>query len=361
MADEQYEWLSPEAVERLLCGEALGNVDDHARAQAERLARTLSALTPADLGAGGELPGEEAALAAFREARQAPVARGAAIAHGAAASTVHHGHGSTTTLLAPREVLNGRRGGGAGAVRIGRPMRWGMAAAVAACMIGGVAVAGSAGVLPSPFKDPRPSPASTVSPEPDQEVPLSSEFPAVPDSEESESGSSPTPEDTPRRNTGNEPESGDAEARGGKTPVPSRPVPERDRPGHPDSGAKEWWQRAVQACRAYEAGTLDAEKQQALEEAAKGAGRLKRYCEKVLDAEEGHGGSQDGHDGDWPRPGGGRPDQGSGHDDDSGQGPVPDPSKASTLPAPLPPTTLPAGDTTSSAPETSGSPLSLAG
>ncbi|MET8508875.1 extensin, partial [Streptomyces sp. NPDC004787] len=71
MADE-YQWLDQEAAERLLRGEPVDPVGTPARAQAELLARALdSARTPAAgplAGPDGELPGEAAALAAFRKA-----------------------------------------------------------------------------------------------------------------------------------------------------------------------------------------------------------------------------------------------------------------------------------------------------
>ncbi|MGW4274048.1 extensin, partial [Streptomyces seoulensis] len=72
MADEQYRWLDRDTAERLLRGEPLDTVDPAVRDQAERLARALNALAAdpyADAPqAAAELPGEAAALAAFRKA-----------------------------------------------------------------------------------------------------------------------------------------------------------------------------------------------------------------------------------------------------------------------------------------------------
>ncbi|OPG03327.1 hypothetical protein B1R27_28980 [Streptomyces sp. GKU 895] len=69
MADEQYEWLNQELAERLLRGESLDNaVEPTARDEAERLAKTLGALSVDPPPSTTELPGEEAALAAFRKA-----------------------------------------------------------------------------------------------------------------------------------------------------------------------------------------------------------------------------------------------------------------------------------------------------
>ncbi|MFD5540839.1 extensin, partial [Streptomyces sp. NPDC127079] len=70
MADEQYTWLNGETAERLLRGESLEAVDESARDQAERLAARLGALSARATAADTELPGEEAAVAAFRKARE---------------------------------------------------------------------------------------------------------------------------------------------------------------------------------------------------------------------------------------------------------------------------------------------------
>ncbi|MYR62806.1 extensin, partial [Streptomyces sp. SID625] len=71
MADEQYRWLDSDSAERLLRGEPLDTVDVTVRDQAERLARALDALAAESVvhpaQAPAELPGEAAALAAFRK------------------------------------------------------------------------------------------------------------------------------------------------------------------------------------------------------------------------------------------------------------------------------------------------------
>ncbi|MCZ4607276.1 hypothetical protein O3S80_26640, partial [Streptomyces sp. Lzd4kr] len=70
MADEQYRWLDRETAERLLRGESLEAVDAADRDHAERLAKTLEALTAEPPLTRAELRGEAAALAAFRAARE---------------------------------------------------------------------------------------------------------------------------------------------------------------------------------------------------------------------------------------------------------------------------------------------------
>ncbi|MCZ9348214.1 hypothetical protein NGM36_00020, partial [Streptomyces mutabilis] len=69
MADEQDRWLDRETAEILLRGESLEAVDPAARERAERLVEALGALASPPVPTSGELPGEAAALAAFRKVR----------------------------------------------------------------------------------------------------------------------------------------------------------------------------------------------------------------------------------------------------------------------------------------------------
>lgn len=155
--DHRYDWLDDDAVERVLRGESVvagcvadtdtdtstdDGPDKAARLAAERLDAALRSLT-APLP-DGPLPGEEAALAAFREARAAGAAPAAAppAAHRARPSGV------------VRSFL--RR----------RPLNAALALALAGCAVGGVAVAAGTGVLPVPFgrgaKEPAPATSVTV-------------------------------------------------------------------------------------------------------------------------------------------------------------------------------------------------------
>ncbi|MFC5658870.1 hypothetical protein ACFP3J_25770, partial [Streptomyces nogalater] len=81
MADEHDKWLDRGTAERLLRGESLEAVDPAVRDQAERLSRALGALSAEAAPATGEPDGEQAALAAFREAREDATAERAATAH----------------------------------------------------------------------------------------------------------------------------------------------------------------------------------------------------------------------------------------------------------------------------------------
>lgn len=146
MADERYEWLDKNTAERLLRGEPVGPVGDQARAQADRLSAALDGIARAGGPEAGELPGEAAALAAFRKARAASPEALPGIRIGSSAASVRPG----------------RRGGAP--VRWGRPVRIGLAGALAGVALGGVAVAAGTGVLPSPFgRSSDPTPASSVS------------------------------------------------------------------------------------------------------------------------------------------------------------------------------------------------------
>lgn len=155
MADEQDKWLDRETAEFLLRGEPLEGADPAVRDRAERLLAALGALAP-PVPAGEELPGEAAALAAFRKVR-------AEQADASAGVSAAVGHGAADRLSGAGPVRVGSRGEGARRPRRGRPLRLGLAAALTVGMIGGVAAAAGTGVLPTPFDRTEPEPAATVS------------------------------------------------------------------------------------------------------------------------------------------------------------------------------------------------------
>ncbi|MFK4067319.1 hypothetical protein [Streptomyces sp. NPDC029674] len=371
MADEQHQWLDRDAAERLLRGEPVEGLDPHTRAEADRLAQALAALAAQDRageagpvaeagsgsgsGAGvgivgsdlqgevsGQLPGEAAALAAFRAAHAAR----AATAQGGGSRTAPYAT-AAHEAAAGESVRLGRAGNRPGPSRWGRPVRFGIAAALAACMAGGVAVAAGTGVLPSPFgthSDPGPavsaSPAATpeepsAAPSDDAGEP-SEDDDMVPDESEA-------PDDGP---TSREPVSSsppEAEAGGAHTGTPQQPSgdgPDRTPRGDGDE-AKKWYRTVVTACRAYRSGELQGEKRRRLEAAAKGPARVEAFCGRVL------GGSGGGHQGDGDggagggQGGGGQGggengdgENGSGGDEDGGSG-------GDTGPAPVPPISTP--------------------
>ncbi|MFD6436954.1 hypothetical protein [Streptomyces venezuelae] len=382
MADEHHKWLDRDAAERLLRGEPLEGIDSSARAdahtdahgqaptdaqaQAERLARALSALdrageqgtvspssaaaagTASDSGADGELPGEAAALAAFRAARaeraDAPAAvRGGSSRTAPYATPAHEAAAGETVRL-------GRTGNRPRPSRWGRPVRLGVAAALAGCMLGGVAVAAGTGVLPSPFgKHSSPGPAASASTEatPEESLPSPSGGTREP-SEDLSPDETTAPDDTPT--SSREPVSSpppEAEADDEHTGVPQQPSGDRTPPPRRDE-ARKWYRKVVVACRAYRSGELQGKKRRRLEEAAKGPERVEEFCGRVLGGGgagggrpgNGHGGGQGGGDGghdgeDGDGESGGEEDGGSGGD--TGGAPVP-PVTSPSAPHPGPAT-----------------------
>ncbi|MEI5102021.1 hypothetical protein RB200_30260 [Streptomyces sp. PmtG] len=357
MADEQDKWLDRAAAERLLRGERLDGVAHHDREQAERLAETLAALSapkPAKTGADGELPGESGALAAFRAARggdtwaseAAPVTpdtgvtAGATGASGAVSAGVGTGAGARDVPGVPEvrgAVGAPAAGGGDEPVRIGaaaaRPVRWGrpvrlgIAAALAACMAGGVAVAAGAGVIPSPFQRAERAPATSASPLERPERPLRSPSTdkAVPPDEVPDDESSAPEEDPsddpersvpPKESETSEGTGGDERPEATENPGPGAESGERGR-----KNGRKWYRHVVSACRDYRSGALGGDKRRSLEEAARGADRVREFCDRLLDGKGGKGGKDDEDEdgqqgGEHGRPGGGDDDD----DDDSGHG-----------------------------------------
>ncbi|WP_327353889.1 hypothetical protein [Streptomyces sp. NBC_01304] len=325
MADEHFKWLSEDAAERLLRGEPLDAVDGHERKQAERLAELLDSVRtvrrpaaphhphhhpqhsqhsrhsqdeqhPVPAGArhdaapahdtghpsgdlsAGELPGEAAALAAFRVANAVRAADAARAESAAETGAVRIGR---APAAAPR-------------TRWGRPMRFGLAAVVAACTLGGVAVAAGAGVIPTPFGGREaPQPGATVSAE------------ATPSAQES-----PRPDISKPGLAGEASESPDgkasSQAPGGQATPGGAPSSEAGRQptgdGKDEGDKGKWAERAIAACRAYRNGTLDPESKKRLERAAGGAERVRRFCDRVLDAADDKPDKGKGDDGDGTDP-----------------------------------------------------------
>ncbi|MEU1894815.1 hypothetical protein [Streptomyces pristinaespiralis] len=301
MADERYEWLGRDAAERLLRGEPVEVADERARTEAARLAAALdsAARNPGHGYDDGELPGEAAAMAAFRKARAESAAAG--------------------TSLGSVRVGRSRPSRGMG---FARPVRFGIAAAFAGCAIGGVAVAAGSGVLPT-FGDERPAPASSVSAAATP-GPLTS-----PSSSGGDAGSSARPPGTtgtppglppaPDSTTPSAP--GDA---GGSTPG----LPAGDgaaTPGGEDpSKNTDVYRKSVEACRDYRSGRIDPDRKRRLEAAAKGAERVERFCDELLGDGSGDAGTPGGENGgegdgreDGDGIGGGKNSGGSGGDRDS--------------------------------------------
>ncbi|MFE9724719.1 hypothetical protein ACFYQ5_14300 [Streptomyces sp. NPDC005794] len=323
MADEQQEWLDADAAEKLLRGESVEPVDDHARTEARQLEAAVLALrTPGP--ADGELPGEAAVLAAFREASLAGKRAGAVRPAGLAGQqdalrTVRMGKAPKATLRRPRWT---------------RPVRYGLAVSLAGCALGGVAVAGGTGMLPAPFGGQgSPVPATSVSAaaSPEElgvEVPDGSEPsplpPAVPgepsppaaadepdagtagsDGRTGQDGGATEREDeAPDSVTGGTDATGDAENGSDGREVPGRPP-------------AEVYKKSVKACRDYRADALSRPDERRLLELADGEANLDRFCDQLLGTDDRDGGgAEDGKSGDSDKDTGGSGGAESGADND---------------------------------------------
>ncbi|MFE4644683.1 hypothetical protein [Streptomyces sp. NPDC056730] len=300
MADERDPWLDRDAAERMLRGEPVEAGDEHVRARSEQLSQVLRDMravtyaneTYANETCEEELPGEAAALAAFRKAvaesggaREAVRGR-EAVGAGAGAGNLL---GTVRIALAPGAVR---------APRFARPMRRGLAAAVAGCALGGIVVAAGVGVLPPIFgdgHDPVPvnsvstvtSPGPLVSGSPD-----GSRDPATPSGTPSGTVTErPSPPlSSPSRASGGGgalkgehrgETDGDADGDGGENGTGTDPWPGRIS----DTASEEWSKKTVKVCRAYHDGVLDPQRKKALESAAKGPEGAARFCARLLDGD----------------------------------------------------------------------------
>lgn len=266
MADERYQWLDQEAAERLLRGEPVVPADDASRAQAELLARVLGAArTPAAvIGPDGELPGEAAALAAFRKASAERAAEAAAPGYAAP------GH-------AAPELGTVRIASAPAGHRWGRSLRYGLAAAIAAVTVGGVAVAAGTGMLPITGE---PGPARSVT---------AAETPGTPDSTVSGSptaGTGTTDPAVPKDRNGGTPSPGSTDGsattgagpggHGGVTPSPGQSTSGNG------GGTEVDRQTALQACQDFQQGKLAESGRQQLQRALRNGETVKHYCARVL-------------------------------------------------------------------------------
>ncbi|MFD7323803.1 hypothetical protein ACFV9D_22325 [Streptomyces sp. NPDC059875] len=304
MADERYQWLDQEAAERLLRGEPVDAVDDHTREQAERLARVLASARPLPLAGPTQavFPGEEAALAAFRKA------------------AAERGTAASPAVFAPTAAeLDGVRLGPVPAARQwGRSLRYGLAAAVAAVAVGGVAVASGTGMLP--FDSDRPTPAGSVSAVeiPDPVVSGSADdgfgtrTPSVPPAGEGRTpGASPSLT-TPPATAG----SGGTDGTGGghdATPEAGKATDPADRTGA-DLSAK-----TVKLCQDFRAGRLDDTTRRRLTESVRTGETVQRFCDRVLTGGT-TGGTTSGATREPSSDSSGGKDDGKGDDGSSGEG-----------------------------------------
>ncbi|MGA5184580.1 hypothetical protein ACPCBF_33200 [Streptomyces pseudogriseolus] len=256
MADERYRWLDAEAAERLLSGEPPQAAGPPAGDQAERLADVLRALSAPPPTDEGELPGEAAALAAFRKSRDERT--------GQADSAPHTGDGTgpggaDVGLIRLGARPPGRTGTHGGARRP-RPARMALAAALVVGMAGGAAVLAGTGLLPTPFDDSRSGPAGAATATHPQRPLISPPARSV----------------SPDGPEGGTADGGRDGAQGGEEPgrTPTGSPPGDGRTAH---GVR--WKLIVSACRSWHQGRpVDGEHRRALHEAAGGASHVAAYC-----------------------------------------------------------------------------------
>ncbi|MER8044995.1 hypothetical protein [Streptomyces sp. NPDC094032] len=288
MADERYQWLDQEAAERLLRGEPVepardpADLDDTARAQAELLARTLGAArTPvAVLGPDGELPGEAAALAAFREASAERAAEAAATRYAVPGAAPELG--TVQIARAPSGP------------RWGRSLRYGLAAALAAVTVGGVAVAAGTGVLPL-TGEPKPARSVSAVEPPEGSATTGSAVPGSPTG-----GTGPAVPSVPLDDehsatpgaTGSPATATAGSGHGSATPSPSRTTAGKG--GDEDAERS----KTLKACREFQEGRLADSGRQRLQSALRNGETVKRYCTRVLSGTPATGDTSGGSDGD---------------------------------------------------------------
>ncbi|NMO32401.1 extensin [Streptomyces sp. GMY01] len=316
MADEQDRWLDPETAERLLRGESLDTVDATARDRAERLARALDALAAepyADTSSAAELPGEAAALAAFRKAAaeraDARAAAGSAPAHGGDAGLVRIGAWSR-----PRGRTRPQpRPGAPRRTRRWRPVRLVLSAALAAGAVGGVAAAATTGVLPTPFGGDDPAPAASVStgPTPGR--------PAATLSADSTPDGGPDAPATGPATAGSSGADHDDTARDGAATPGHDAAPGAT--GGPGDGSRARRDPLALACRDLRDGkSLNTARKRALDGAAGGSSRVYTYCDGILKALQDRASGRGGALGRGTDEDGDRSGQGGGEDRGSGRG-----------------------------------------
>jgi hypothetical protein len=322
MADERDRWLDEAAAERLLRGEPAESAalasDPVVRARAERLRAALDDLAVPAAPAGAELPGEAAAVAAFRAARPA-VAR--------AAEQVVPEQVVELGVLPAAVVLP--------APRRARPVRFGLAAALAGIAVGGLAAAAGAGLLDRGTGIAADSlPTVSLSSDADPLAPGRSNSPTL------------APQLRPNRfgeGLGTTPSPGlslppgtDGLTTPGFGPAPASPAGPTADGGKATEGSGESLlgggdregdrqnrMQSADLCQEYRMGHVTPDRRDKLSRLAGGLGKIPHYCEAVLDGVT-DGGARTGNTGNGP---------GSG-DSGKGDGVLKAPTLSPAAPAP---------------------------
>ncbi|MBT2455293.1 hypothetical protein [Streptomyces sp. ISL-86] len=287
MADERNRWLDKAAADKLLRGEPVAPVaDHHAQAEAALLRAALDDLAPRPAADGPELPGEAAALAAFRTAHGGvrPEAAAPSQADGIREPLVKLAHVASAGVPAPRR---------------GTTVRFGLAAALASIAVGGLAAAAGAGLLDQPLNtaagrgpavavstdaDPTPTGAGGGA-EPRPPVPLQPTPLREGQGSAAVGGSSNTPGTeggtSPGFGSGNS--SHPASVGGTGTTFKDRLPDGGTTFGGTSDHEAEKTLKATDLCEDYRSGRLDDDRRERLSKLAKGAAKIAHYCEALLD------------------------------------------------------------------------------
>ncbi|NXY98822.1 hypothetical protein HYE82_31475 [Streptomyces sp. BR123] len=300
MADERNRWLDRAAAERVLNGTtASPDADRRARDAEDRLRAALDMLVPPQAPAGTELPGEAAALAAFRAARAG--ADTADVPGSDAAAGPVMDLGSVIALPAPAPAR------AVAAFRPGRPVRFALAAALASVAVGGLAAAAGAGLLDRvTHTSAGPAPAATLSaletpappsggvgptsapqlrPDPFRSADGGTGAPATPDG--SAAGTGPADGSRPGSDFrfGGSADTSSGAASAGATGSAGKETLGGANELHNQDRATRL--KAVDLCEAYRSGSMNADRRDRLSRLAKGLSRIPQYCEELLDGTRG--------------------------------------------------------------------------
>ncbi|ROQ96261.1 hypothetical protein EDE04_2720 [Streptomyces sp. 2132.2] len=310
MADERNRWLDKAAAERVLRGgPAVPGGDPSARAAEARLRTALELLAAPQACAGAELPGEAAAVAAFRAARggaEVPAASGPSAVSGTSGTSGSVG-GDTSPLVELGRVLP--LGAPVSPARRGRPVRFGLVAALASVAVGGLAVAAGAGLLDRGTHDSAgPAPAVSLSADENPTPPGDSGGPTpgpplrptpfrgadgVPPTQ----GGGPTPGGLdsgavqgfgPGTGTGPGAASGGGSGRDGGDGKDAKDGTDgKDALAGGTTSLKDADRqtrlKAVELCEAYRSGRMNSDRRDKLSKLAKGLARIPHFCEELLD------------------------------------------------------------------------------
>ncbi|MFJ2648870.1 hypothetical protein ACIO1C_19310 [Streptomyces sp. NPDC087420] len=343
MADGRDQWLDKDVAERLLRGERVEAVDGLDEVRAKRLSDTLRDMADVTYANDAELPGEAAALAAYRRAAAARAGGAGAVgpraasrpgpgpalgAEASAGAEPSLGGAAVQDLPGPTVRLAPVSGPERG-VRYGGPLRMSLVATLAACALGGMALADGGGVLHAdPGSGRHWGQAESEAESPESPHPLAS---GRSDGAGAMGGGSgpTTPEASMSQGVATAEAEGESTHSGEGAEEPIGPVGKHHdwSVGAPRVEDSAWYSRTVAACLAYRDGEIDQARKDQLDRAAKNPAQARRFCDWLLEVKAARdgGGNADGggKTGSGTGEGGGAGDgNGQGNGNGNGGGPV---------------------------------------